>query len=333
MIPELRTQFNRCLHDRKNMPLCWLARAALRRPIDFRVAETPIFHAASSSQRWRLPAWISPTDLSAMPPVLRPRAPPFLRATWSPETAHPNFVTADFALVQRLRTANSFPGLWKSRHFPLYMDTRQYSAPVTAMSFNSSPGWAHSSAASMKSNIGSFLAKTVLAGHDPENVVLTELDPLHQKTRPDFDVTAARLGIAVVDIRTLEAIGNKLHYRDARGRLVPIHRIYNRAIADELMARNVRLPFDLDSRMGCGMGRPSQLVLPHQQVLHSLALASARHPLSCLRPSSSSDFLDGPGREQLAAAGVPLPPIRSGHGLQRTPAQAALLLRGQGNSV
>ncbi|HEV2486003.1 MAG TPA: hypothetical protein VGT08_10760 [Terracidiphilus sp.] len=84
-----------------------------------------------------------------------------------------------------------------------------------------------------------------MAGNDPENVALTELVPLHQKTRPDFEVTAARLRIAMVDIRNLEAIGDKLHYRNTRGRLVPIQRIYNRAIADELMARNVRLPLEL----------------------------------------------------------------------------------------
>lgn len=58
-------------------------------------------------------------------------------------------------------------------------------------------------------------------------------------------MTSARLGIAVVDIRNLQAIGDKLHYRNARGRLVPIRRIYNRAIADELIARKVRLPFQL----------------------------------------------------------------------------------------
>jgi hypothetical protein len=74
---------------------------------------------------------------------------------------------------------------------------------------------------------------------------LTELDPQNQKTLPDFEVTARRLGIAVVDIRELEPVGNKLHYRDAAGRLIPIHRIYNRAIADELIAREVKLPFDL----------------------------------------------------------------------------------------
>jgi len=51
-----------------------------------------------------------------------------------------------------------------------------------------------------------LLQRTIVGNHAPENVVLTEIEPFHQKTRPDFDVTARRLGITVVDIRSLEAI-------------------------------------------------------------------------------------------------------------------------------
>ena len=145
-----------------------------------------------------------------------------------------------------------------------------------------------------------------MAGHDPETVVLTEVDPLHQKTRPDFNVTAARLGIAVVDIASLEAVGNKLHYRNAAGRLTPIERIYNRAIADELMARKIRLPFDLCRAVGCGVGRASELVLSDKQVSIPWLSRVARHKV--VPPAVFlSDFLDGDGRAELAAAGVPLP--------------------------
>jgi hypothetical protein len=67
----------------------------------------------------------------------------------------------------------------------------------------------------------SLLGQTMLGGHAPENVVLTELDPLNQKTLPDFEVTARRLGIAVVDIRSMEAVGNKLHYAMEAGGWFP----------------------------------------------------------------------------------------------------------------
>ncbi len=78
---------------------------------------------------------------------------------------------------------------------------------------------------SLSSSLGSYLSgldeasywrllgETILGGHDPENVVLTELDPQNQKTLPDFLITAKRLGISVVDIRNMEAIGDSLHYQ------------------------------------------------------------------------------------------------------------------------
>ena len=34
-----------------------------------------------------------------------------------------------------------------------------------------------------------LLRQTVLGNHSPENVILTEVDPLHQKTLPDFLLT------------------------------------------------------------------------------------------------------------------------------------------------
>jgi len=69
-----------------------------------------------------------------------------------------------------------------------------------------------------------LLGRTILGGHAPENVALTEVDPLHQKTRPDFEVTARRRHCGG-GLSSIEAVDNKLHYRNSGGRLVPIHRI------------------------------------------------------------------------------------------------------------
>jgi hypothetical protein len=152
-----------------------------------------------------------------------------------------------------------------------------------------------------------LLSETILAGCDPENVILTELDPLHQKTRPDFEVTAARLGIRMVDIRSLEAVGNTLHYRDATNRLVAVKRIYNRAIADELMARNVQLPFDITRPWNVEWaGHPNWYFLISKFSIPWLSRPQLRH--AAVPPAVFlSDFLDGAGRKELIDAGVPLP--------------------------
>ncbi len=147
-----------------------------------------------------------------------------------------------------------------------------------------------------------LLARTIVARHDPENVVLTELDPLHQKTLPDFQITARRLGIAVVDIRALVPSGNRLHYRDTTGRLVPIHRIYNRAIADELIAKRIQLPFNLEHDWDVEWaGHPNWYFLISKFSIPWLS-SPVVPPAVFL-----SDFLEGPGKARLAAAGVPLP--------------------------
>ena len=136
--------------------------------------------------------------------------------------------------------------------------------------------------------------------------MLTEVDPLHQKTFPDFHLTSQRLGIPVVDIASLEPVGNKLHYRDAAGQPTPIHRIYNRAIADELIARNIRLPFDLSHPWEVEWaGHPNWYFLISKFSIPWLSRAG-RFPV--VPPAVFlDDFLAGPGREFLSDAGVPLP--------------------------
>ena len=86
----------------------------------------------------------------------------------------------------------------------------------------------------------------MVAEHKPENVVLLEIDPEHQKTLPDFRMHEKHLGIRTVDITAVVKRGDALFYRDPRngGELTRIERIYNRAIVDELIRREITLPFD-----------------------------------------------------------------------------------------
>ena len=49
-----------------------------------------------------------------------------------------------------------------------------------------------------------LLRRAIVGTHDPENVVLMEIDPLHQKTLPDFLLTEKLLGIKTVDIRAIK---------------------------------------------------------------------------------------------------------------------------------
>jgi hypothetical protein len=88
------------------------------------------------------------------------------------------------------------------------------------------------------------MRELIVAGHDPENVILLEIDPEKQKTLCDFLITQKDLGIAVVDILKLKERGKRLFYEKG-SREIPVHRIYNRCIVDELERKGVELPFGL----------------------------------------------------------------------------------------
>jgi len=307
LISELRTQFNRHYAQQKYAALLTLLEQRCGTRVEFRVAETPIFMQVSDLQAMAA-AGAELTGALMRNAACLAAARCAIPAGYlvAGETAHPNFVTADFALV-RSQEGELAPRLVEIQAFPSVYGYQAVLCSSYREVFGLTPELRTFFGGIDEEAYWGLLSRTILAGHDPENVVLTELDPLHQKTRPDFDVTAARLGISVVDIRALEAQGNKLHYRNHRGRLVPIHRVYNRAIADELMARNVRLPFDLTHPWDLEWaGHPNWYFLISKFSIPWLSSPALQHP--AVPPAVFlNDFLEGPGRDQLAAAGVPLP--------------------------
>src|SRR5262249_38069463 len=86
------------------------------------------------------------------------------------------------------------------------------------------------------------VGRAILNGHDPTEVVLMEIDPARQKTRPDFEMTAQIWGVRAIDVRAVTKRGRKLFSR-RDGVETPIARIYNRVIPDEVIRSGVTLPF------------------------------------------------------------------------------------------
>lgn len=81
-----------------------------------------------------------------------------------------------------------------------------------------------------------LLREAILGGHDPEDVILLEVDPTRQNTRIDFVVACAELGISEVCISEVELTDGRLYYQRA-GERRRVRRIFNRVIFDELNAR------------------------------------------------------------------------------------------------
>ena len=347
MIPKLRSRFNDRFTQQSYKELLELQELFCGTKVDFRIAETPIFvphellnEMAEAGTELTLRLLGSSTYLAAA----RRAIPSEFRV--ANETPRPHFLTADFALVTDA-LGNLVPRLVEIQAFP---SVYGYQAALCSgyrevFGLQEGLGWFLSDL--NETSYWELLRRTILGRHQPENVILAELDPLNQKTLPDFLATSRGVGAAVVDIRSLEPIGNKLHYRNAKGENVPIHRIYNRAIADELIARHVQLPFDLTYHWDVEWaGHPNWYFLISKFSIPWLAGTVAEGP-SVGHPTVPpavflTDFLEGDGKQRLAAAGVGFPeptgpdttysnlllkPLFSfaGKGIQFDPTEAQLL--------
>ena len=73
----------------------------------------------------------------------------------------------------------------------------------------------------------------IVGVHQPQEVILMDVDALNQKTLIDFSVTANKLGIKILPLEEVKKEDKKLYYIEG-DKKIPIKRIYNRLIFDEI---------------------------------------------------------------------------------------------------
>ena len=160
------------------------------------------------------------------------------------EPSHPMFVQVDFGLVRdaagelrpKLVELQAFPSLYAYQG-PLaeaYIDVYGLGASGELKYFLSGLE---------TDSYRELLRRAIVGTHDPENVILMEIHPREQKTLPDFLLTEKMLGVRTVDIVDVKKDGSGLYY-ERDGKRVPIRRIYNRTIVDELERKQIKLNFD-----------------------------------------------------------------------------------------
>ena len=182
MILELRRRFNREYSADKYASLLRGLNRSCGGEVGFRVAETPIFlplvllgeMAAAGAE---LTGWLmsNPAYLAAAHQAI----PAAYRVAG--ETAHPNFLTADFGLV-RTASGELAPRLVEIQAFPSVYGYQDALCSAYREAFVLPEGLGSYLGELDEARYWNLLARTVLAGHAPENVVLAELDPLNQKT-------------------------------------------------------------------------------------------------------------------------------------------------------
>ncbi len=238
MIAEYRHWFNAAFTEERYAALVNDLNTTVKYPMDFHLCETPLF--LSPTLRDQLIRASQELCAIVDTPMYQRRSegaiPPTLRVP--NETPYADFLQVDFALctdesgetpegqiVPRLIELQGFPTLFGfqwlldlklRRHFKIGDDLHFYLGGHTESSYTR------------------LLRQVIVKDHVPENVVLLEIRPEEQKTRIDFAATEKLLGIPTVCLTEVIKRGRRLFYRDSAGREVPIRRIYNRVIFDEL---------------------------------------------------------------------------------------------------
>ncbi len=270
MIGSLRQQFNSNFTEEKYRKLLRLIDDEVRTPIGFRVAETPIFLPAELMEQMVDTAAELTRQLVENPAYLEASTAIIPERYRIPEPAGikpPNFMTVDFGFV-REKTGEIGIRLVELQAFSSIFGFQDVLSASTMTAFGLEGLHWHLSGLD-RDGYWRLLDEVIVAGHDPAEVVLLEVTPERQKTRADFKVYEDRLHVATLDITKVRQRGRQLEY-SREGVWVPIRRIFNRAIADEMEREGITPGFDVRADLDVEWAghpnwyfRASKFSLPH----------------------------------------------------------------------
>jgi hypothetical protein len=248
MIPALRKQFNANFSPEKYQTFLRQIDDACGTHVSFQLSETPCFFPKSLLDRM-VEAGKELIEQLVDSPEYRARSDKSIPTEYRVpnEPAHPMFVQVDFGLVRnaggalqpKLVELQAFPSLYA---YQLTM-AQSYIDVYGLNRFEGGSRLQYFLGGLNERSYRELLRAAIVGTHDPENVILMEIHPQEQKTLPDFLRTERMLGVRTVDIESIRKQGSQLYYERNGGR-VPIRRIYNRAIVDELQRKGVKLGFD-----------------------------------------------------------------------------------------
>lgn len=273
MLEPFRSDFNARFADATYAELKRVLDERTRTNIQFRIAETPCFFPRELMERMILAGEELTTQLLGNTAYMQASGAAIPAGYRVPnEDARPHFMTVDFGLV-RDEAGELQPRLVEMQAFPSIFGYQPELAQAYVDLFDLDRTLEYRFGGLDDAGYWALMREAVVADCDPENVVLAEIAPEEQKTLPDFHMHETKLGISIVDVAKVVKQGNKLfRRRQSDGVLVPINRIYNRVIVDELLRERVQLPFDYRDELDVQWaGHPnwyfriSKFSIPHLQ--------------------------------------------------------------------
>ncbi len=317
MIPALRERFNAGYTPGKYAAFIARLEAASGAPVTFRNSETPCFFPkplieSMARDGCELIRQLTTPEYQA---IAGQAVPPQFNVPGEPE--HPLFLQVDFGLV-REPSGELAPRLVEIQAFPSLYAYQPVLSQVYVDAYGLDPSLRYLLSGLDLAGYQALLGRGILGGHAAENVILMEIDPLRQKTVADFILTERMFGVRAVCITAIRKEGRRLYY-ERDGRRVPIHRIYNRAIVDELQRRGIVPAFDLRDDLDVEWaGHPndyfriSKFSIPylrHPSVpqtwfldqLHHIPRDTANYVLKPLYSFAGLGVRIGPSHEEVAA--------------------------------
>ena len=318
MIPEFRAPFNAAWTDAKYRDLVRRLETRTGATLSFAISESPCFFPASlMSQLGAIGLELVDQLLGSDEIMAAARQAVPERFAGGGVEPLPTFLQIDFGLT-RATDGSIEPKLVELQAFASLYGFQLAMAEAYRDAFDLPASLQIYLSGLDAASYHALIGDVIVAGHDPHEVVLMEIEPQQQKTWPDFVVTEQLWGVRTVDTQEVTREGRRLYYR-REGKLTQIRRIYNRVIPDELERKRIQLPFgygdDLDVEWA---GHPawyfqvSKFSIPwlsHRSVpetkfldgLESLPLDRERYLLKPLFSFAGGGIIFAPTDAQIAA--------------------------------
>jgi hypothetical protein len=252
MDPSARKIFNDNFTTEKYQHFLESLNDGLEKPIEFRVAETPVF--LTDDFRDKLLAAGEDIINVILQPDFKQFTERAIPENWNVanENDHPHFIALDFGVCKD-DNGQIVPKLIELQGFPSLYGFQVHLADTYRSTFGISDNWSVYFNHLDKESYLDLLKETIIGPNHPDEVVLMDVNAPEQKTAVDFYITQHYLGIPVVSLNDLIEQNGKLYY-ESRGSFKPIKRIYNRLIFDEIESDpnifdkvvDIRKPLDVE---------------------------------------------------------------------------------------
>jgi hypothetical protein len=232
MNPSIRTPFNQNFTEEKYADFLVDLNAGLKNPIEFRIAETPVF--LTDDFRDKLIQAGDEIIATILKPGFKEQSERAIPEKWrvANDNGHSHFIALDFGVCKD-DAGNIVPKLIEMQGFPSLYGFQVHLAENYRHAFNVNGNQTIFFNGLSKSSYLNLLRKTIIGPYEPDEVVLMDVDAPNQKTAVDFYITEGYIGTPVVSLADLIQEGDQLFYLH-KGEKKRIRRIYNRLIFDEI---------------------------------------------------------------------------------------------------